>query len=48
MLSFCVFVLGFGLFYIKVFVLRGILYILILKVDEVVRDLTLVINVEDE
>lgn len=48
MLSSCVFVLGPGPLYIKAFALRGTLYTLISKVDEAVRDLTLVINAEDE
>ena len=42
------FVLGPGPLYIKACALRGTLYTLISKVDEAVRDLTLVINAEDQ
>ena len=42
------FVLGPGPLYIKAFALRGTLYTLISKVDDAVRDLTQVINAEDE
>ena len=48
MLSSWVFVLGPGPLYIKAFALRGTLYTLISKVDDAVRDLTLVINAGDE